>query len=163
MELITMRELFKNTAKYADQEIEIGGWVRNRRPSKQFGFIMLSDGTYFSPVQVVYNDSIENFQEISKINIGAALIIRGTVVLTPESKQPFEIQAKTVTVEGPSTGDFPLQPKRHTMEFLRTIPHLRPRTNTFQAVFRVRSLAAYAIHKFFQERDFVYEIGRAHV
>ena len=156
MELITMRELFKNTAKYADTEIEIGGWVRNRRPSKQFGFIMLSDGTYFSPIQVVYNDSIENFQEISKINIGAALIVKGTVVLTPGSKQPFEIQAKTVTVEGPSTGDFPLQPKRHTMEFLRSIPHLRPRTNTFQAVFRVRSLAAMAIHQFFQDRDFVY-------
>ena len=156
MELITMRELFKNTAKYADQEIEIGGWVRNRRGSKQFGFIMLSDGTYFSPVQVVYNDTIENFQEISKINIGAALIIKGTVVLTPEAKQPFEIQATAVTVEGPSTGDFPIQPKRHTMEFLRTIPHLRPRTNTFQAVFRVRSLAAMAIHQFFQERDFIY-------
>ena len=156
MELITMRELFKNTAKYADTEIEIGGWVRNRRPSKQFGFIMLSDGTYFSPVQVVYNDSIENFQEISKINIGAALIIKGTVVLTPDAKQPFEIQAKTVTIEGPSTGDFPLQPKRHTMEFLRSIPHLRPRANMFQAVFRVRSLAAMAIHQFFQERDFVY-------
>ena len=156
MELITMRELFKNTEKYADQEIEIGGWVRNRRPSKQFGFIMLSDGTYFNPVQVVYNDSIENFQEISKINIGAALIVKGTVVLTPDSKQPFEIQAKTVTVEGPSTGDYPLQPKRHTMEFLRTITHLRPRTNTFQAVFRVRSLAAMAIHQFFQERDFIY-------
>ena len=156
MELITMRELFKNTAQYADTEIEIGGWVRNRRPSKQFGFIMLSDGTYFNPIQVVYNDSIENFQEISKINIGAALIIKGTVVLTPESKQPFEIQAKTVTVEGPSTGDYPLQPKRHSMEFLRSIPHLRPRTNTFQAVFRVRSLAAMAIHQFFQDRDFVY-------
>ena len=156
MELITMRELFKNTAKYADQEIEVGGWVRNRRGSKQFGFIMLSDGTYFSPVQVVYNDTIENFQEISKINIGAALIIKGTVVLTPEAKQPFEIQATAVTVEGPSTGDFPIQPKRHTMEFLRTIPHLRPRTNTFQAVFRVRSLAAMAIHQFFQERDFIY-------
>ena len=156
MELITMRELFKNTAKYADTEIEIGGWVRNRRGSKQFGFIMLSDGTYFSPVQIVYNDTIENFQEISKINIGAALIVKGTVILTPEAKQPFEIQAKTVTVEGPSTGDFPLQPKRHTMEFLRSSPHLRPRTNTFQAVFRVRSLAAMAIHQFFQERDFVY-------
>ena len=128
MELITMRELFKNTAKYADIEIEIGGWVRNRRPSKQFGFIMLSDGTYFSPIQVVYNDSIDNFQEISKINIGAALIVKGTLVLTPNSKQPFEIQAKTVTVEGPSTGDFPLQPKRHSMEFLRTITHLRPRS-----------------------------------
>ena len=156
MELITVRELFKNIDKYADKTIEIGGWVRNRRPSKQFGFIMLSDGTYFTPLQVVYNDSIENFQEISKINIGAALIIKGKVVLTPDSKQPFEIQAEVVTVEGPSTGDYPLQPKRHSMEFLRTITHLRPRTNTFQAVFRVRSLAAMAIHQFFQERDFVY-------
>ena len=156
MELISVRELFKNTAEYADREIEVGGWVRNRRPSKQFGFIMLSDGTYFNPIQVVYNDTISNFQEISKINIGAALIIKGTVVLTPEGKQPFEIQASSVTVEGASTGDFPLQPKRHSMEFLRTITHLRPRTNTFQAVFRVRSLAAMAIHQFFQDRDFVY-------
>ncbi len=156
MELISIRELYKNTAAYADQTVEIGGWVRNRRPSKQFGFIMLNDGTYFNPVQVVYNDTIENFQEISKINIGAALIIKGTVVLTPDSKQPFEIQAQTITVEGASTGDYPLQPKRHSMEFLRTITHLRPRTNTFQAVFRVRSLAAMAIHQFFQDRDFVY-------
>ena len=155
MELISVRELYKNTEKYAGKEIEVGGWVRNRRPSKQFGFIMLSDGTYFNPIQVVYNDTIENFQEISKINIGAALIIKGTVVLTPESKQPFELQATTVTVEGASTGDYPLQPKRHSMEFLRTITHLRPRTNTFQAVFRVRSLAAMAIHQFFQDRDFV--------
>ena len=156
MELISVRELFKNTAAYAGKEVEIGGWVRNRRPSKQFGFIVLNDGTYFTPVQVVYNDSLENFQEISKINIGAALIVKGVVELTPNGQQPFEIQASTVTVEGPSTGDYPLQPKRHTMEFLRTITHLRPRTNTFQAVFRVRSLAAMAIHKFFQERDFVY-------
>ena len=156
MELISVRELFRNTAAYAGQTITVGGWVRNRRPSKQFGFIVLNDGTYFTPVQVVYNDSISNFQEISKINIGAALIVTGELVLTPNSKQPFEIQAATIEVEGPSTGDFPLQPKRHTMEFLRTIPHLRPRTNTFQAVFRVRSLAAYAIHKFFQDRDFVY-------
>ena len=156
MELISVRELFKNTDAYAGKAIEIGGWVRNRRPSKQFGFIVLNDGTYFTPVQVVYNDTIENFQEISKINIGAALIVKGTVVLTPDSKQPFEIQAESVMVEGPSTGDFPLQPKRHSMEFLRSISHLRPRTNTFQAVFRVRSLAAMAIHQFFQDRDFVY-------
>ena len=156
MELITVRELFKNTEKYVDQEIEIGGWVRNKRPSKQFGFIVLNDGTYFTPVQVVYNDSIENFQEISKINVGAALIVKGTLVMTPGAKQPFEIQAKTVTVEGPSSGDYPLQPKKHSMEFLRSITHLRPRANTFQAVFRVRSLAAMAIHQFFQERDFVY-------
>ena len=156
MQLITVRELFKNTEKYVDQEIEIGGWVRNKRPSKQFGFIVLNDGTYFTPVQVVYNDAIENFQEISKINVGAALIVKGTVVLTPDAKQPFEIQAASVTVEGPSSGDYPLQPKKHSMEFLRTITHLRPRANTFQAVFRVRSLAAMAIHQFFQERDFVY-------
>ena len=156
MELISIRELFRNTDAYAGKTVTVGGWVRNRRPSKQFGFIVLNDGTYFTPVQVVYNDSISNFQEISKINIGAALIVTGELVLTPNSKQPFEIQASVIEVEGPSTGDFPLQPKRHTMEFLRTIPHLRPRTNTFQAVFRVRSLAAYAIHKFFQERDFVY-------
>ncbi len=156
MELITVRELFKNTDKYAGQEITIGGWVRNKRPSKQFGFIVLNDGTYFTPVQVVYNDSIENFQEISKINVGAALIVKGTLELTPDAKQPFEIQAHTVTVEGPSTGDYPLQPKKHSMEFLRSIPHLRPRANTFQAVFRVRSLAAMAIHHFFQDRDFVY-------
>ncbi|MBR5570217.1 MAG: asparagine--tRNA ligase, partial [Oscillospiraceae bacterium] len=156
MDLISVRELFKNTDAYIGKEIEIGGWVRNRRPSKQFGFIVLNDGTYFTPVQVVYNDSIENFQEISKINIGAALIIKGTVVATPDSQQAFEIQASQVTVEGASTGDYPLQPKRHTMEYLRTITHLRPRTNTFQAVFRVRSLIAHAIHCFFQERDFVY-------
>ena len=156
MELITVRELFKNTEKYVDKKIEIGGWVRNKRPSKQFGFIVLNDGTYFTPVQVVYNDSIENFQEISKINVGAALIVKGTLVLTPNAKQPFEIQAASVTVEGPSSGEYPLQPKKHSMEFLRSIPHLRPRANTFQAVFRVRSLAAMAIHQFFQERDFVY-------
>ena len=156
MQLITVRDLFKNTEKYVDQEIEIGGWVRNKRPSKQFGFIVLNDGTYFTPVQVVYNDSIANFQEISKINVGAALIVKGTLVLTPNAKQPFEIQASSVTVEGPSSGDYPLQPKKHSMEFLRTITHLRPRANTFQAVFRVRSLAAMAIHQFFQERDFVY-------
>jgi len=156
MQLITVRELFKNTEAYAGQEIEIGGWVRNRRGSKQFGFINLSDGTYFTPVQVVYSDNLENFQDISKINVGAALIVKGNLILTPEAKQPFEIQATSVIVEGPSTGDYPLQPKKHTMEFLRSIPHLRPRANTFQAVFRVRSLAAMAIHQFFQERDFVY-------
>ncbi len=156
MELITVRELFKNTDKYAGQTVTVGGWVRNRRGSKQFGFIVLNDGTYFTPVQIVYNDTLPNFQEIAKINIGAALIIKGELVLTPEGKQPFEIQAASIEVEGPSTGDYPLQPKRHTMEFLRSITHLRPRTNTFQAVFRVRSLAAMAIHQFFQDRDFVY-------
>ena len=156
MELITVRELFKNTDAYAGKEIEIGGWVRSVRASKQFGFIVLNDGTYFTPVQVVYHDTMENFQEISKTNVGAALIVKGTLVLTPDAKQPFEIQASEVTVEGASTPDYPLQKKRHTLEFLRTMTHLRPRTNTFQAVFRVRSLVAFAIHQFFREREFVY-------
>ncbi len=156
MEPITVRELFKNTKDYAGKTIEVGGWVRSVRASKAFGFIVLSDGTYFSPLQIVYHDSLENFAEISKINVGAALIVRGTLVETPEAKQPFELQAEEVTVEGASTPDYPLQKKRHTLEYLRTMTHLRPRTNTFQAVFRVRSLAAYAIHRFFQERGFVY-------
>ena len=156
MDLISVRELFKNTSAYADKEITVGGWVRANRKSKQFGFISLNDGTYFTPVQVVYTDAMENFQEIAKVNIGAALIITGKLLLTPDAPQPFELQAASVVVEGQSTGDYPMQKKRHSVEFLRTMPHLRPRTNLFQAVFRVRSLAAYAIHKFFQERDFVY-------
>ena len=156
MDLITVRELHKDTAAYADKAVSIGGWIKNLRASKNFGFLVLSDGTFFEPVQVVISDKMANFQEIAKLNIGAAVLVNGTLVETPDAKQPFEIQAESVTVEGPSTPDFPVQPKRHTMEYLRTIPHLRPRTNTFQAVFRVRSLAAYAIHKFFQERDFVY-------
>jgi len=156
MELISVRALFKDTDAYIGRKVTVGGWVRSIRASKQFGFIVLNDGTYFTPVQVVYHDTMANFQEISKTNVGAALIVEGTLVATPEAKQPFEIQADTVTVEGASTSDYPLQKKRHTLEFLRTMTHLRPRTNTFQAVFRVRSLIAYAIHQFFQERDFVY-------
>ena len=155
-QLLTLRELWRGVDSYAGKTVKLGGWVRNRRASKNFGFIMLSDGTYFQPVQVVITDQMENFAEISKINIGAALIVEGRVELTPEAKQPFEIQAVSVAVEGPSTPDFPIQPKRHTLEYLRTVTHLRPRTNTFQAVFRVRSLIAFAIHKFFMERDFVY-------
>ena len=154
--LLTLRELYRNTDAYAGKTVNLGGWVRNRRASKNFGFIMLSDGTCFQPVQVVITDQMERFAEISKVNIGAALIVEGTVELTPNAQQPLEIQASKVTVEGASTPDFPIQPKRHTLEYLRTVTHLRPRTNTFQAVFRVRSLIAYAIHKFFQERDFVY-------
>ncbi len=156
MELITVRELYKNTKEYVGKTIEVGGWVRSVRASKAFGFIVLGDGTYFNTLQVVYHDTMENFAEISKVNVGAALIVKGTLIETPEAKQPFELQAEAVTVEGPSTSDYPLQKKRHTLEFLRTMTHLRPRTNTFQAVFRVRSLAAFAIHKFFQERGFVY-------
>ena len=155
-QLISVRSLFKETDAYAGKQIKVGGWVRNLRASKNFGFINLSDGTFFSQVQVVYGSELANFAEISKLNIGAAVIVTGTLVLTPEAKQPFELQASEVFVEGPSTPDYPIQPKRHSMEYLRTVTHLRPRTNTFQAVFRVRSLAAYAIHQFFQERGFVY-------
>lgn len=156
IKLTEIRELYRNTDKYAGQEISVGGWVRNNRDSKNFGFIVLNDGTFFEPLQVVYGDKIANFAEVAALNVGAAIIVKGVLTLTPDAKQAFEIQADEVIVEGASTPDYPLQPKRHSMEFLRTLTHLRPRTNTFEAVFRVRSLIAYAIHKFFQERDFVY-------
>ena len=156
MNLIKIRELYKNQEAYLDKEITVGGWVRSIRDSKAFGFIVINDGTFFTPLQVVYHDDMENFEEISKLNVGAAVVVTGTLVATPQAKQPFEIQAKTVTVEGASAPDYPLQKKRHSFEYLRTIAHLRPRTNTFQAAFRVRSLTAYALHKFFQERGFVY-------
>ena len=156
MDLVTVRELYKNREAYLDKEVSVGGWVRSVRASKAFGFIVVSDGTYFETLQVVYHDNMANFAEISKLNVGAAIIVKGTLVATPDAKQPFEIQAVEVAVEGPSAPDYPLQKKRHTLEYLRTITHRRPRTNTFQAVFRVRSLIAYAIHQYFQERDFVY-------
>ena len=156
MNLVTVKDLYRNTDKYIDQTIEVGGWVRNIRDSKTFGFIVLNDGTFFETLQVVFHDTMDNFAEICKLNVGAAIIVKGKLVATPQAKQKFEIQAEAVVVEGPSTPDYPVQPKRHSMEFLRTITHLRPRTNTFQAVFRVRSLCAYAIHQFFQERGFVY-------
>ena len=154
--LVTVRELFRETEKYAGKKVSVGGWVRSIRDSKTFGFMVLSDGSFYTTLQVVFHDTMENFGDICKLNVGSAVIVTGTLVLTPEAKQPFEIQADTVAVEGESTPDYPRQKKRHSLEFLRTMPHLRPRTNTFQAVFRVRSLVAYAIHKFFQERDFVY-------
>ena len=156
MELTTIRELYKNRDSYMDQKVTIGGWVRSIRGSKAFGFIVVNDGTFFEPLQVVYHDKMDNFAEISKLNVGAAVIVTGTLVATPQAKQPFEIQAASVTLEGASAPDYPLQKKRHSLEYLRTISHLRPRTNTFQAVFRIRSMAAYAIHQFFQERGFVY-------
>jgi len=156
MELTDIRELYRNTKEYAGKEVTVGGWVRSNRDSKTFGFLVINDGTFFETLQVVYSDTLANFEDISKINVGAALVIRGTIVETPEAKQPFEMQAAEVLVEGPSNADYPLQKKRHSFEYLRTISHLRPRTNTFQAVFRVRSLIAYAIHTFFMERGFVY-------
>lgn len=156
MELVQVRELFRNKEQYLGKKITVGGWVRSVRDTKTFGFIVMSDGTFFETLQIVYTDKLSNFAEISKFNVGSAVVVTGTLVATPEAKQPFEIQAEEVLLEGASTSDYPLQKKRHSLEFLRTMTHLRPRTNTFQAVFRVRSLIAYAIHKFFQERDFVY-------
>lgn len=156
MDLTNVRELFRNRENYLGKQVTVGGWVRSNRNSKNFGFIVVNDGTFFEPVQVVYGDGLVNFEEISRLNVGAAIIVSGELVETPQAKQPFEIQAASVVVEGPSDPSYPLQKKKHSFEYLRTISHLRPRTNTFEAVFRVRSLIAYAIHRFFQERDFVY-------
>lgn len=157
MKELLLRELFRNADQYADQEVIVKGWVRNNRNSNKFGFIELNDGSFFKSVQVVYEEEfIDNFEEISKAYVATALAVRGIVTLTPNAKQPFEIKAKEIVVEATSIPDYPLQPKRHSMEFLREIAHLRPRSNTFAAVFRVRSLVAYAIHKFFQEQNFVY-------
>ncbi len=156
MDLLNLKDLFRTPEAYADREVTVGGWVRNNRASKAFGFLVVSDGTFFEPLQIVYADTLADFAAVSKLNVGTAVVVRGTVVLTPDAKQKLELHAASVTVEGPSTPDYPLQKKRHSAEFLRTITHLRPRTNLFQAVFRVRSLAAFAIHRFFQERGFVY-------
>ncbi len=152
----TVKEISKNPAQFADKEVSVSGWVRTLRTSKNFGFAELNDGSFFKNIQIVLDAKLENYAEISKLNVGSSLTVVGTLVLTPEAKQPYEIQAAAVTVEGASTPDYPLQKKRHSFEYLRTIAHLRPRTNTFAAVFRVRSLIAYAIHTFFNERNFVY-------
>jgi asparaginyl-tRNA synthetase len=156
MNLTNIRDIYRRTDDYIDKEITVGGWLKSKRDSKAFGFLVLSDGTFFSPLQVVYDEGLDNFAAIQKLNVGAALIVAGTVVATPENEQPFELKARRVAIEGESAADYPLQKKRHSFEFLRGIAHLRPRTNTFQAVFRIRSLAAFAIHQFFRERDFIY-------
>lgn len=151
-----VKEIYKKTEAYADKKVTLGGWVRTVRSSKAFGFIELNDGSFFKSIQIVFEDNLDNYLEISKLNVGSSIIVEGNLVKTPEAKQPFEIKANSIIVEGTSTPDYPLQKKRHSFEFLRSIAHLRPRTNTFSAVFRVRSLTAYAIHQFFQERGFVY-------
>lgn len=157
MKDIEIRELFRNSEKYSDQEIVVRGWIRNNRNSKKFGFIELNDGSFFKPVQVVYEaEDLENYEEIAKAHLASGLMVKGFFRLTPEAKQPFEIKATEIVIEAASAPDYPLQNKRHSMEFMREIGHLRPRSNTFSAVFRVRSIVAYAIHKFFQERGFVY-------
>ncbi|MBQ2059627.1 MAG: asparagine--tRNA ligase, partial [Firmicutes bacterium] len=152
-----LRLIFKDPVAYAGQNVEVCGWVRTNRNSNKFGFIELNDGTFFKSLQVVYEESVlSNYAEIAKLPIMTALSVRGKLVLTPEARQPFELKAEEIVIEATSDPSYPLQKKRHTLEYLRTQAHLRPRTNTFSAVFRVRSVAAYAIHKFFQERGFVY-------
>lgn len=153
----TVREIYASPEEFSEQEVYISGWIRTIRSSNVFGFIEINDGTFFKNIQVVFeSEFIDNYKQIASMNVGAALNITGKLVLTPDAKQPFEVKAAKIEIEGMSTSDYPLQKKRHSLEFLRTIAHLRPRTNTFSAVFRVRSLAAYAIHKFFNERGFVY-------
>lgn len=156
MDTTLVKQIYRNTEEYAGKNVKVSGWVRTIRASKSFGFIELNDGSFFKNIQVVYGDSIENFAEISKLSISSSIIVEGVLELTPDAKQPFEIKAANIVIEGTSSAEYPLQKKRHSFEYLRTIAHLRPRSNTFSAVFRVRSLAAYAIHKFFQERGFVY-------
>ena len=157
MERTLISEIFADPKSFDKVQVTVGGWIRTMRAQKTFGFIELNDGSYFKSLQVVFEDGVvENYKDIAKQNVGAALIVGGTLVYTPDAKQPIELKASVITVEGASTPDYPLQKKRHSMEYLRTIAHLRPRTNTFSAVFRVRSVAAYAIHQFFQEQGFVY-------
>lgn len=157
MEKIVVRQLIRDTKKYADKQIEISGWIRSNRDQKTFGFMALNDGTHFNTIQVVYEKELmPNYEEVAKLRVGSAVMVRGILVETPQAKQPFEIKAAEIILEGDSPEDYPIQPKRHTREFLREVAHLRPRTNLFTAVFRVRSMLAYAIHKFFQEKGFVY-------
>ena len=155
-QVILVKSLYRNTPEYVGKEVKISGWIRTLRASNAFGFIEVNDGSFFKNIQVVFDDKLGNFKEISKLPISSSISVVGTLVATPDAKQPFEIQAKEIIIEGMSNSDYPLQKKRHTFEYLRTIAHLRPRSNAFSAVFRVRSVAAYAIHKFFQEQDFVY-------
>ncbi len=157
MKDIEIKKLYRNQEEYGGKEVVVRGWVRGNRASNAFGFISLNDGSFFKPVQVVYEaDKIANYEEVSKFRLSAGIMVKGIMELTPEAQQPFEIKASEIVLEADSEPDYPLQKKKHSMEFLREIAHLRPRSNTFSAVFRVRSVAAYAIHRFFQERGFIY-------
>ncbi len=151
-----IKRLYKEKEQFSDKNVSLVGWVRSNRAQKEFGFIMLNDGTFFESVQIVYEANLDNFKDIQKIRNGASVMVSGKLVLTPDAKQPFEIKASEVKLLGDSLEDYPIQPKKHSREFLREVAHLRSRTNLFSAVFRVRSVTAYAIHKFFQERGFVY-------
>lgn len=155
-EFIEIKELYKNKDEYIDKTVKIAGWIRTSRMSKNFGFIELNDGSFFKNMQIVIDEKLENFKEVGKLPISTSLLVEGTLVKNENAKQPVEIHATKIVVEGESDSSYPLQKKRHTVEYLRTIAHLRPRSNLFSAAFRVRSVAAYAIHKFFQDRNFVY-------
>lgn len=156
MEKLLVKQIYREKEKYADVEVSISGWIRTLRSSKAFGFIEINDGSFFKNIQVVFEEDLENFAEIAKLPISSSLTVEGKLVVTPDAKQPFELKATKIVLEGMSHVDYPLQKKRHSFEFLRTIAHLRPRSNAFSAVFRVRSLTAFAIHEFFQKRGFVY-------
>jgi asparaginyl-tRNA synthetase len=152
----SVKQIYRDQDSFIDKEVFVKGWIRTIRNSKTFGFIELNDGTFFKNIQIVFDDSLNNFEKVSKLSISSAIEVKGKLEATPEAKQPFEIKATSVEIKAESDNDYPLQKKRHSPEYLRTIAHLRPRSNLFSAVFRVRSIAAYAIHKFFQERDFIY-------
>ena len=156
MKSVLIKNLYQHAEEYFGKEVEISGWVRTVRDSKTFGFIEVNDGSFFKNLQVVFDNSLENFEQICKLTLSSSITVIGNVVKTENAKQPFEIKASNIKIIALSDPEYPLQKKRHTMEYLRTIAHLRPRTNTFNAVFRVRSVLSYAIHKFFQENNFVY-------
>ena len=156
MDKVTIKNLYKDTDKYIDKDVEISGWVRTVRDSKTFGFIEVNDGTFFNNLQIVFNDELSNFADICKLTIGSSIIVEGKIVKTENAKQPFELHATSVNIFGLADSSYPLQKKRHSFEYLRTVAHLRPRTNTFAAVFRIRSVAAFAIHEYFQSNGYVY-------
>lgn len=155
MDKLLAKEIYNNPSVHSNSIVQVSGWVRTVRASSEFGFIELNDGSFFKSIQIVFGKEIENFKEISKLTLSSSIIVSGELLITPNAKQPFEIKATNIEIEGSSTSDYPLQKKKHSFEYLRSIAHLRPRSNTFSAVFRVRSLAAFAIHKFFQEKGYV--------
>lgn len=156
MEKITIKDLYRNTEKYLDKEVEISGWVRTVRDSKTFGFIELNDGSFLNNLQIVFTDKLSNFIEVSKVTISSTLVVKGIIVKTENAKQPFEMQANSIEIFNLADSSYPLQKKRHSFEYLRTVAHLRPRTNTFSAIFRIRSVAAFAIHEYFQNHGYIY-------
>ena len=157
MERVKVKEIFRNKEEYLGKEINVAGWIRQKRDAKKIAFIELNDGSFFKPIQIIVEDEkIENFAEIVKLNISSSIVVKGLLVDAPNGKDSLEIHANKIEIMGKADDDYPIQPKKHSMEYLRTVAHLRPRTNTFMAVFRVRSLVAFAIHKFLQEQGFVY-------